>query len=245
MSDADAPSDDTPRAGDAPSPEQAATAGAAAPGDEDDARKRAKAVRTAQIALVVVVVVIGAIVLLTRGGDDGGSGKATSSDATSSDAAGGGGKTGPGFPADLQRRPAALGKNGQAAPDVTPSAQAKPGIYIWSDFDGWHLWVVNGEGVPEVHGTVIGNKSLAKVALAVPGAGTVAPAIASIDQAQSRSTFVLPTQPGLVGIDLNPGYSTTVTFDLTDQTGKVIDPKLVFLGSGRVHPSNGLTFVKS
>jgi hypothetical protein len=234
MSDADAPSDPT-----ATTEDDDATATA----EDDEARKRARAVRTAQIALVALVVLIGVVVLLTRGGDGSDdAGKATASDATSSDATS---TRGPGFPRELQRRAAVLGKNGQVATDVTPAAGAKPGVYIWSDFDGWHLWVVNGAGVPEVHGTVIGNKSLAKVALAVPNAGTVSPPIASLDQAQSRSAFVLPNQPGLVGIDLNPGYSTTVTFDLTDPDGKVLDPKLVFLGSGRVHPTNGLTFVKS
>ena len=103
------------------------------------------------------------------------------------------------------------------------TADAKPGYYLWSDFDGWHLWVVNGDGVKGAKGTIENNDTFATAVLATKGAGTVTKDAKSV-------TFDLPSDPRVVGIDFNPGfYSNDLKVSLTDADGPV-DPKLVTIG---------------
>ena len=114
--------------------------------------------------------------------------------------------------------PSGLGGSTTAA-----TADVKPGYYLWSDFDGWHLWVVNGDGVKGAKGTIENNDTFASAALATAGAGTVSKDGKSV-------SFDLPTEPRVVGVDFNPGfYSNKLNVSLTDADGPV-DPKLVTIG---------------
>lgn len=126
------------------------------------------------------------------------------------------------WPASVSGRPSGLGKVNQPAAEVT--ATAKPGVYVWSDFDGWHLWVVHGSGVGAVTGTITGNDKLASAEPAVKGAGSV-----SVDG--KVATFSLPTSPTLDGVDFNPGFYTDhLTIAVRDANGP-ISPSLVTKGS--------------
>lgn len=134
----------------------------------------------------------------------------------------GGGEEKRAWPDAVGGRPAGLGQRDQTAADVTPTAD--PGVYVWNDFDGWHLWVVNGDGVPSVSGTITSTDDISKAQLSQPGAGSV-----SVDG--KTATFSLPDQPGLVGIDFEPGFfAKQLTITLQGPDGPV-DASLVTTGS--------------
>lgn len=56
-----------------------------------------------------------------------------------------------------------------------PAPDAQPGVYVWVDFDGWHLRVVKGEGVGQVSGEITGSDEpiLKGMVAADPSAATV------------------------------------------------------------------------
>ena len=191
----------------------------------DAGEPRQQAVRIAQIGLVVLVLLIVGIVVLTkRGGDDDESSKKDDSteqtDGTSGTDAEPAAK---GWPAEVRGRPAGLGTTKVPAGEVTPTAE--PGAYIWSDFDGWHLWVVNGAGVPAITGTLTSNDNLGKAVLAIEDAG-------EITLNGKSATFTLPTDRPLVGIDFNPGfYANKLVFTLNGPDGAPLDGALIKTGS--------------
>jgi hypothetical protein len=190
-----------------------------------------KVVRLAQIGLVVVALLIVGLVLLNKRNDDNKS--ATSGDKTGQDA--GDTKTAKGWPAQLNGRPKGLGSTNQDADAV--KATVKPGIYLWSGFDGWHLWVVNGSGVPAVSGTLISSDTIGKADLALKGGGVVT-------KAGKSATFTFVTSKPVTGMNFNPGFfSNSIAIALTGPDGKPIDTKLVHLGS-RMASTGSLTFVK-
>lgn len=204
--------------------------------DDAAAAARAKAVRMTQIGLVVAVVLIVGIVLLTRGGDDdradGGAKGDGTEQADGTDAPSGK----PQWPASLGGRPPALGVRDQPATDVQVGAGTAPGVYLWNDYDGWHLWVVGG-GPDLVRGTLTSNDPVAKAELAVPGAGTVA-----IDD--KVVTFELPGAAGLSGIDFNPGFfAKQLVFTLEGPNGP-LDSSVVFVGSKAAEAPFPLVFEK-
>lgn len=127
------------------------------------------------------------------------------------------------WPEMVNGRPNGLGPMGQAAADVEPMVD--PGIYLWSDFDGWHLWVVAGEGIPdEVRGSVTSNDALPSMDLAVPESGS-----ASLDG--KTGTFSVSTEEAVSGVDFNTGfYATKLDVTLEGPDGP-LDAKLVRLGS--------------
>lgn len=209
-------------------------------GDEEQTMgmPRAKAVRIAQVCLVVLALLVVGVVLLTRGGDSSSDGSSKDDKTSTSDDGGDKGSSKPVFPAEIGGRPAGLGARGEKAPDVKVGEDTKPGVYLWSDYDGWHLWVVNGEGVPPVKGTITSNDDIAKATAAVPGAGTV--------KADGKVvTFDLPAQPGLVGVDFNPGFfAENLVFTLDGPDGPVPED-VVFLGSKSVQAPYPLVIAKS
>lgn len=190
----------------------------------DDGMPRQKAVRLAQFGLIALVVLIVGIVLVAQSGKDD---DASSSDKTSTD----GGSTATTeaeaakkavWPATVQGRPAGLGETKQPATEVQPTAA--PGAYIWSDFDGWHLWVVNGEGMPAVTGTLTSNADIEKAVVAVPEAGEVT-------ISGKTATFSFPTDRPLVGMDFNPGfYADSLVVALNGPDGAPIAAELVQTG---------------
>ncbi len=101
------------------------------------------------------------------------------------------------WPALLSVRPGGLGQQGDKPADTT--TDLPPGAYLWNDFDGWHLWIVNGSGVGPVRGTLSSDKSFARSTLATPKVG-------SIKADGSTITFSLPADSKVVGIDFSPDF---------------------------------------
>ena len=122
---------------------------------------------------------------------------------------------------DLGGRPEGLGATGEATDVVDPSAA--PGAYLWNDFDGWHLWVVNGDGVAGVEGTITSTDDIAKAQLSAPDTGTVS--------TDGRTVaFTLAGDVPVAGLDFEPGfYSKRIVVDLDGADGP-LDPALVLVG---------------
>ncbi len=184
--------------------------------------------RLAQIAIVVVAVIVVGLVLAFKGGggDDDAKADTTTTTEAGSDGSpatsGGTGSPSNSWPATATGRPAGLGTRGQAAPDIT--VEAEPGVYLWNDYDGWHLWAVGGGDLAEVTGTLTSNDTVAKAVLAVPGAGTV-------ELADKVVRFTLPADGEISGIDFNPGFYAKQLVITLDGPDGPIDSSLVHTGS--------------
>lgn len=130
-------------------------------------------------------------------------------------------KTKKAWPASVEGPPDGLGGTPAEA-----SADVEPGVYLWSDFGGWHLRVVNGEGVSGATGTITSDDEIASAEVATDGEGT----------ARSQGeviTFDLPAEPRVVGVDFNPGfYCEQLTVALEGADGPV-GPELVTVGRDR------------
>ena len=125
------------------------------------------------------------------------------------------------WPESVDGRPAGLGGEKETAADVTPTAD--PGVYIWNSFDGWHLWVVNGDGLDGLKGTITSNEEFVNATSSAPDAGT-----ASADG--SKITFDLKAGSTVAGVDFDPGFADKLTFTLETADGKVAASQ-VFTGS--------------
>lgn len=125
------------------------------------------------------------------------------------------------WPAALDGRPEGLGGEKETAAEVTPSAE--PGVYIWNSFDGWHLWIVNGEGLDGLTGSITSNDDIVSASSSNPDAGT-----ASVDD--KKITFDLDGGDALAGVDFDPGFAKKLTFDLETADGEV-SADLVFTGA--------------
>jgi hypothetical protein len=238
---ADTPDDD-PLASDAVDGEPTATTVDPDPADLDDdiwdgeiaGMPRDRAVRLAQIGLVVLAVIVVAAVLIAKGSDDDGS-TATGKDGRSSSSTTAPKAAKPAWPPEFAGRVAGLGKNGVPASEVKPDAE--PGIYVWGDFDGMHVWVVKGEGVPAVSGVIDSNAEMQKAVSAVDGAGEV-----TVEG--KRATFTFPGEAPIEGVDFNPGfYSNKVVILLNGPDGP-IDPALVRVGKKGAPGTPPLVFEK-
>jgi len=128
------------------------------------------------------------------------------------------------WPTEVGGRPEGLGGEDETASEVTPTAA--PGVYLWNSFDGWHLWVVNGEGIDGLTGTISSDEDLTSAESSAPDAGTV-----SADG--KEVTLDLKGGEALAGVDFEPGfYAKELTFDLQTSGGD-LPAKVFFLGSGR------------
>ena len=198
-------------------------------GEAEEARHHQR-VRTIQIVLgTIVVLVIGGVLIakITHHTSDASAAHkrppATSSGSSSTTT--GSTKTGstsavPHWPASVNGRPLTLGTRGQTADKV--AVKAAPGVYVWSDFDGWHLWVVGGSNIPAIAGTMTSNSEVAKAVPAVPGA--------SVTKNGKVVSFVLPTGSPITGVDFNPGFfAHQVVITVNGPTGP-LDAKVVRLG---------------
>lgn len=182
---------------------------------------REKAVRIAQIGLVVLALIVVAVVLISKSGNDDKGSSATDKNGGSSVSTTVPKPKKASWPANLNGRPVTLGTTGQVASKVTP--KAKPGVYIWSDFDGMHIWVVKGEGVPTITGTLDSNDKIQKAVTAVDGSGDV-----TVDG--KRVSFNLPGKSPIEGVDFNPGfYGNKIVISLNGPDGPV-DATLVKVG---------------
>lgn len=171
------------------------------------------------VIAVAVVAVLGVVAILvaTRNTDSQGnnqrSGRSTTTTATRGSAPGtAGGDTSttasaPHWPSNVSFRPPVFGKTGDPPDPVTPNAKA--GVYVWSDFDGWHLWIVEPKGKAAAKGTVSSNDAIAKAKSEVPNQGLV------LTQ-KGRFTFDLSgVEARTAGVVFDPGfYSSTLVIDL-------------------------------
>lgn len=126
------------------------------------------------------------------------------------------------WPEAVDGRPEGLGGEDETAAEVTPAAE--PGVYIWNSFDGWHLWVVNGDGIDGLKGTIASNTDLVGAESSAPDAGTV-----SVDG--KVVTFDLDGGAAVAGVDFDPGFASQLTFDLETADGEVVASQ-VLTGSG-------------
>ena len=193
---------------------------------DDDGSGQKRNVLIAQVAVVVLVLIVLGVVLVVHNHKKSSNNASTDKNGLTSTTLGADGKTGSGkasWPATVSGRPPTLGKRGEKAPDV--KSTAKPGVYVWSDFDGWHAWVVSGPGMPgTVTGTLTSNDAISHATLATPGTGTVT----VIGDAAS---FTFLTSRPVTGMDFNTGfYGKRLVFTFNGASGP-IDPKLIHTGS--------------
>jgi hypothetical protein len=222
-------------------PEPAGDELAPSPGDTDegewvDEERQRRNVLIAQIALVVVVLVGVVVVLALKSDDDAGPQTAEAAGEQAGDDGGGQGGAGnaedgqgaapadakPGWPNAIIGRPKSLGVRDQPASEVEP--EAEPGIYVWSDFDGWHAWVIGGEGVPPiVTGTLTANDSFAKATPVDPSS--------RVEVKDKLITFTFTTDAKIAGMDFNTGfYAKRLVFTFNGPDGP-IDAAVVRTGS--------------
>lgn len=129
------------------------------------------------------------------------------------------------WPKSSQFRPSE-GLGGAGTPPEDVDVDAAPGVYAFQDFQGWHLWIVNGDGIGPVTGEITSDEGFADAETAIDGAGTV-------EVSGSTITLDLPAEPELVGVDFNTGFfAQEVTFDLRGPDGP-LDPELVTIGRAR------------
>lgn len=215
-------------------------------GDEGDDSRHTQIYM--QVGLVVIIVaILAAVVILRSDSDDtdtaqprastpATAGSATSEDAPAVTSGGGGQPTGPAWPTEVNGRPAAFGEL-EGAPDDAPGG-AEPGVYIWNDFDGWHLWVVNGDGVSGVSGQITGNDAIAGAEVVPEDAGTATPA-------DNQITFDLSGEPEIVGINFNPGfYANSLVISIDGETGPV-PAELMHLGQNLAPAENPAVIVQT
>jgi hypothetical protein len=208
---------------------------------EDDDGQHKRTVLIAQIALVVLVLVgVGVVLAVKSGKDDNKDKQSTSQDSNdktkTTDASGKTVKAKPTWPANIQGRPASLGPQKTKPADV--KAGAKPGVYVWSDFEGWHAWVVPGAGVPaKLTGTLTSDADLNR-AKPVTDSSTV-------DMKGALATYAFATDKGITGMDFNPGfYGKRLVFAFNTPEG-LLDAKLVHVGGKAVKPDYPLVIQKS
>lgn len=122
----------------------------------------------------------------------------------------------PTWPAAVQGRPAAFGDQG--APPPADGGGVDDGVYLWSDFKGWHIWIAGGE--PDTSVSIQADADL--TAVAVGGA--------TVDARGGELTVTCGDAPDrLAGADVNVGLYTThltVTVDggLPLRTGAAASP---------------------
>jgi len=190
-----------------------------------------RSVNWLQIGLVALVVAAIVVVVVGRRADDdqadGGSADTTAvaGDSTTTPTA----STTPAvsWEPSADGRPAVLGDMG-TPPDRT-AADVAPGAYLWSDFQGWHLWVVTGTGVDGVVATLTSDDGFA-TATAVGTTGTATTAGRSL-------TFTPTAGTRVAGVDFQPGfYAKVLTVDLTGADGQRLTPTVVHVGGSATSP---------
>ncbi len=198
-----------------------------------------------QLALVgVIVAIIAAVVVIKSGDDDGTSTRSATSQPATNDGVtttvapavdGGTQASGPGWPTEVNGRPKAFGELG-GTPEEAPGG-AEPGVYLWNDFDGWHLWVVNGGDVSGVQGKIASNDAIAGAEVVPAGAGTADPVDVVIE-------YDLSSEPEIAGIDFNPGFYANSLVVTVDGPDGPLPANLVHLGQNLAPAENPAVIVQ-
>lgn len=115
------------------------------------------------------------------------------------------------WPLNVGGRPEGLGQTYDLAEAVTPDVDS--GVYLWSDFDGWHLWFVFDNEFHAASGTITSNDDVDKAELTPAATGTV--------QANGKEiAFDLDTESNIAGIDFEPGfYSSRIEVEIHAPSG--------------------------
>jgi hypothetical protein len=187
--------------------------------DDDDDRGGPKRDMTVVWAIVAAAIVIVIAVVLTRPSDDG-------SDGGGNSAAGG------------TSAPAEVVKNwqgdvadavGPEGADAQARAESADGVYIWTDFGGWH---VRSNGDQEV--TVV----VAADQVRQTGEG-------GDEEFATETTLTLPAGDGATGADLDLGNSESATFTVSIGGTNVAADQIFLGGAEGVAEQNPVTFTKS
>ena len=184
------------------------------------------------VAVAVVLVIIGFVVL---GGDDSGNEGPTASGGGTSAAADGG-------TTQITSQQAPFGAKVLTPTTLPPGAvprgcgtwdtafnnppkEVVDGVYVWSDFDGWHVRLA-GPTLSSVSGTVRGQYLPALQSPATAAGVTVTP-----DAAGKRLVFELEAGEQPVGFDFSAGCDQKeLTFDLV-AAGAAVPLERIHLGS--------------
>jgi hypothetical protein len=186
----------------------------------------------AGIAAVAVLLLVVVVVFAVRSGDDGddelvagGDGAVATEGADDASTSADAGRRA--WPAEVGGRPPAFGARETPPPALT---DAEPGVYLWNDFDGWHLWVVQGPGTDRITGFITSSAKATKAVAALPGD-------TSSGIAMDGRTIVVdfgPSDAPVVGVDFNPGFRVeSLAIDLTNG-GEALGPGVLRLGSRAV-----------
>ncbi|MGN6694904.1 MAG: hypothetical protein ACTHN0_12090 [Aquihabitans sp.] len=131
---------------------------------DDPAPQQGISPRALVIGAVAVLAVIVVLIAVSGSSDDSKDERATVRSTTTTV------KRGPSWPAVVQGRPAAFGATGD--PITKVDGEAKPGVYVWTDYDGWHAWVVDPSGKRAAKGTISSNQDFKSASVAESGQGS-------------------------------------------------------------------------
>ena len=187
--------------------------------DDDDTGRGGKRDLTLVYAIVAAAIVIVLAVVLTRPSDD----NTASNDGGTNETAGA--TTAPAAPVKNWQGPVgdAVGKDGA---DAQKRAESAPGIYIWTDFGGWHIRNNNTQAASV---TVTADKVRQ----------------GSDGDFATETVVDLPAGDGKTGADLDLGDSESATF-VVKVGGTDVPADQIFLGGAEgVAEQNPVTFTKS
>lgn len=167
-------------------------------------------------AVVAAAIVIVLAVVLTRPKDDSTNNNASNGSATTQVSA----------PKDLQWQ----GPVGEAVGDVKKRIQAEKGIFIWTDFEGWHVRSNLSEPITvDVTADAILQKDAKGKTVGAP---------------KTEVSQTLPAGDGSTGLDLDLGFSGNASFKLTSGGNDVPANEIKLGGKGQAD-QNPVTFTKA
>lgn len=185
----------------------------------------------AQIGLVVVaLLVVGVIFLVSKNSDSDSPESAKGNDKQDVEA-----PKESRWPATIDRRPARFGARGVDLATLDPGS---PGVFLWADYDGWHLWVARGQGFDAISGTITGNDKFNRAAALTEGQGTV-----ELNERTITFDFTGATDP-IVGAEFNIGFfSEELTLQINEGGKPMTEP--IQLGGSGENAANPLVLKKS
>ena len=132
------------------------------------------------------------------------------------------------WPLELDGRPSLFKGKRVAARDLTDPPG--PGLYLWQDFEGWHLWVVRGAGIEGPTGVIASDVDFRRADV---NGDTGAGGSVRADGRTIRFDFTESTD-AVVGIDFGPGIAATTVVIEAAQGGKPLDSRALKLGNRSV-----------
>jgi len=132
------------------------------------------------------------------------------------------------WPLELNGRPPLFKTRQVAARDV-PEPPG-PGLYLWEDGDGWHLWAVRGPGLEGPTGQLVSDQDFRHAEVnGTEGSG----GRATVDGRTIRFDFS-EADDRVVGIDFDPAFASTTVILEAAQDGTPLDSAALKLGGRSV-----------